>query len=119
MSAAHLLADTNHVVLFETEPRLGGHARTVMAGKRGDQPVDTGFIVFNHVNYPHLVKLFEKLDVPTAKSTMSFGASIDGGRIEYALASLDTLFAQRKNLLNPKFIAMIRDILRLDRKSVV
>ncbi len=118
MSAAHMLADTNHVVLYEAEPRLGGHARTVMAGKRGDQPVDTGFIVFNHVNYPHLVKLFEKLDVPTAKSTMSFGASLDGGRIEYALASLDTLFAQRKNLLNPKFIGMIRDILRFNKNAV-
>ncbi|MDR7124389.1 FAD-dependent oxidoreductase [Pseudotabrizicola sp. 4114] len=118
MSAAHMLADDNSVVLYEAEPRLGGHARTVMAGKRGDQPVDTGFIVFNHVNYPHLVRLFEKLDVPTAKSTMSFGASIDGGRIEYALASLDTLFAQRKNLLNPQFIGMIRDILRFNKHAV-
>ncbi|MDO8883171.1 MAG: FAD-dependent oxidoreductase [Pseudotabrizicola sp.] len=118
MSAAHMLGDANHVVLFEAERRLGGHARTVMAGKRGDQPVDTGFIVFNHVNYPHLVRLFEKLDVPTARSTMSFGASIDGGRIEYALANLDTLFAQRKNLLNPKFIGMIRDILRFNKHAV-
>ena len=118
MSAAHMLADTHQVVLYESEPRLGGHARTVMAGKRGDQPVDTGFIVFNHVNYPHLVKLFEKLEVPTAKSSMSFGASLDGGRIEYALASLDTLFAQRKNLMNPKFIGMIRDILRFNKNAV-
>ncbi|NEX46774.1 NAD(P)/FAD-dependent oxidoreductase [Pseudotabrizicola algicola] len=118
MSAAHMLGDLHHVVLFEAEPRLGGHARTVMAGKRGDQPVDTGFIVFNHVNYPHLVKLFERLEVPTAKSSMSFGASIDGGRIEYALASLDTLFAQRKNLVNPKFIGMIRDILRFNKHAL-
>lgn len=118
MSAAHMLADTHQVVLYESEPRLGGHARTVMAGKRGDQPVDTGFIVFNHVNYPHLVKLFEKLEVPTAESSMSFGASLDGGRIEYALASLDTLFAQRKNLMNPKFIGMIRDILRFNKNAV-
>jgi len=118
MSAAQMLADTNAVVLYEAEARLGGHARTVMAGKHSDQPVDTGFIVFNHVNYPHLVRLFEKLDVPTAKSTMSFGASIDGGRIEYALASLDTLFAQRKNLVNPQFIGMIRDILRFNKHAV-
>ncbi|MFN3723054.1 MAG: NAD(P)/FAD-dependent oxidoreductase [Paracoccaceae bacterium] len=118
MSAAHFLGDDTHVVLFEAEKRLGGHARTVMAGKRGDQPVDTGFIVFNRVNYPHLVRLFDKLDVPVAKSTMSFGASIDGGRIEYALANLDTLFAQRKNLLNPKFIGMIRDILRFNKHAV-
>ena len=76
MAAAHLLADRNSVVLFEAEPRLGGHARTVIAGKRKDQPVDTGFIVFNHVNYPHLVRLFDKLGVPTTESTMSF----DGGQ---------------------------------------
>ena len=118
MSAAHMLAEDHAVVLFEAEPRLGGHARTVMAGKRGDQPVDTGFIVFNTVNYPHLVKLFEKLKVPVAKSSMSFGASIDGGRIEYALASLDTLFAQRKNLANPRFLGMIRDILRFNKHAV-
>lgn len=118
MSAAHMLDDHNQVVLFEAAPRLGGHARTVMAGKHGDQPVDTGFIVFNNVNYPHLVALFDKLDVPVAKSQMSFGASIDGGRIEYALASLDTLFAQRRNLLNPKFLGMIRDILRFNKHAV-
>ena len=58
MAAAHLLAADNAVVLFEAEHRLGGHARTVMAGKRGDQPVDTGFIVYNSVNYPNLVALF-------------------------------------------------------------
>jgi uncharacterized protein len=118
MSAAHMLGDSHHVVLFEAEHRLGGHARTVIAGKRGDQPVDTGFIVFNSVNYPHLVRLFDKLDVPVAKSSMSFGASIDGGRIEYGLASLDTLFAQRKNLMNPKFLGMIRDILRFNKHAV-
>jgi uncharacterized protein len=118
MSAAHMLGETNAVVLYEADHRLGGHARTVMAGKRGDQPVDTGFIVFNRVNYPHLVKLFERLDVPVATSSMSFGASLDGGRIEYALASLDTLFAQRKNLLNPRFLRMIADILRFNKNAV-
>ncbi|WP_435256817.1 NAD(P)/FAD-dependent oxidoreductase [Thioclava sp. FR2] len=115
MAAAHMLAESHAVVLFEAEQRLGGHARTVMAGKRGDQPVDTGFIVFNRVNYPHLVKLFEKLDVPVTESNMSFCASIDGGRIEYGLASLDTLFAQRRNALNPKFLAMLRDIVRFNK----
>ena len=68
MAAAHLLAPDNAVVLFEAEDRLGGHARTVMAGKRGDQPVDMGFIVFNRVNYPNLSRLFDKLDVPVADS---------------------------------------------------
>jgi hypothetical protein len=117
MAAAHLLADRNSVVLFEAEPRLGGHARTVVAGRRKDQPVDTGFIVFNRVNYPHLVRLFEKLDVPVTESTMSFGASIRGGAIEYGLASVDTLFAQRKNALNPRFLRMLTDILHFNRNA--
>jgi len=88
MGAAHLLAETARVTLFEAEGRLGGHARTVLAGRHGDRPVDTGFIVFNRVNYPHMVRLFEKLGVPVAKSDMSFGASFDGGTFEYGLNSL-------------------------------
>ncbi len=118
MAAAHLLADDCHVALFEAEARLGGHARTVLAGKRGDQPVDTGFIVYNRVNYPHLVALFEKLNVPVAKSSMSFGASIRGGWLEYALASVDALFAQRSNLVNPAFLRMCRDILYFNKHAV-
>lgn len=118
MSAAHMLGNDNAVVLFENEGRLGGHARTVLAGKRGDQPVDTGFIVFNRVNYPHLVALFEKLGVPVTESSMSFGASIDGGRLEYGLASLDALFAQRKNIANPRFYRMLADILRFNNNAL-
>ncbi len=117
MAAAHMLADTASVVLFEAEGRLGGHARTVIAGKRKDQPVDTGFIVFNRVNYPHLVRLFEKLGVPTTTSNMSFGASIKGGRLEYGLASMGTVFAQRKNALDPRFLRMLSDILHFNRNA--
>lgn len=117
MAAAHLLSRSASVVLFEAEPRLGGHARTLLAGKRGDQPVDTGFIVFNKVNYPHLVALFDELQVPVAPSDMSFGASIDGGRIEYGLRSLNAVFAQRRNLLRPQFVAMMRDVLRFNARA--
>ncbi|MBA4324836.1 MAG: cyclopropane-fatty-acyl-phospholipid synthase, partial [Rhodobacter sp.] len=117
MAAAHMLADRNSVVLFEAEPRLGGHARTVIAGKRRDQPVDTGFIVFNRVNYPHLVRLFEKLEVPVTESSMSFGASIRGGAVEYGLASLDAIFAQRRNAFNPRFLRMLSDILHFNRNA--
>ncbi|SFR14079.1 NAD(P)/FAD-dependent oxidoreductase [Poseidonocella sedimentorum] len=121
LGAAHLLSsDTraNHrVVLFEAAPELGGHARTVLAGRRGDQPVDTGFIVFNRANYPHLTALFEALDVPVAESNMSFAASIDGGRVEYGLASLDVLFAQRRNAMRPSFLRMCRDILHFNRNG--
>ena len=112
LAAAHLLGKAHRVVLFEAEPRLGGHARTVIAGKRGDQPVDTGFIVFNYATYPHLTELFARLEVPVMESTMSFGASFDGGRFEYALQSLDSLFAQRRNMFDPRYLRMLRDILR-------
>ncbi len=117
LGAAHFLAADNHVVLFEAEGRLGGHARTIMAGKRGDQPVDTGFIVFNYANYPHLAQLFADLDVPVTKSNMSFGASIDGGRIEYGLADIKAIFAQKRNFLRPSYLRMIRDILTFNAKA--
>lgn len=117
MGAAYHLADRHRVTLFEAEPRLGGHARTIVAGKRGDQPVDTGFIVFNYANYPNLAKLFAALDVPVAKSDMSFAASIGGGRIEYGLRSLNALFAQKRNLANPGFLRMVRDLMRFNAQA--
>ncbi len=118
MGAAQMLANDHRVVLFEAEKRLGGHARTRMAGVRGDQPVDTGFIVFNYANYPHLAALFNELDVPVTRSNMSFGASVDGGRLEYGLASLAALFAQKRNLANPRFLRMIRDVLHFNARAL-
>ena len=117
LSAAWHLADFAQVTVYEAEPRLGGHARTVIAGRRGDQPVDTGFIVFNYANYPHLTRLFRDLDVPVEKSCMSFGATIDDGRIEYGLQGLSALFAQRKNIVDPGFLGMVRDILRFNARA--
>ena len=114
MATALLLAPSNRVTLFEAAPRLGGHARTVNAGRWGSQPVDTGFIVFNYANYPHLTRLFAELDVPVEKSDMSFGVSIGGGRLEYALRDLRGLFAQKRNLLSPAYLGMIRDILHFN-----
>ncbi len=118
MAAAHMLSSAHAVVLFEAEKRLGGHARTIVAGKRGDQPVDTGFIVFNHVNYPHLTALFARLGVPTAPSSMSFGASINGGALEYGLADMATIFAQKRNIARPAFLRMIRDILHFNKHAM-
>ncbi len=114
LGAAYALSNTYQVTLFEAENRLGGHARTVFSGKSGQQPVDTGFIVFNYPNYPELTQLFSDLNVPIAKSDMSFGASLKDGKIEYALRNFDAIFAQRKNLLNPKFIKMVWDINRFN-----
>ncbi|ARC87418.1 NAD(P)/FAD-dependent oxidoreductase [Rhodovulum sp. MB263] len=118
MGAAHLLAGTARVTLFEAEGRLGGHARTVLAGRHGDRAVDTGFIVFNRVNYPHMVRLFEKLGVPVAKSDMSFGASFDGGAFEYGLKNLRAVFAQPANALNPRFWGMLRDVTRFNARAM-
>lgn len=114
LACAWLLARHYRVTLYEAAPRPGGHARTVLAGRQGEQPVDTGFIVFNHVNYPHLTAMFRDLDVPVIKSDMSFGVSLDGGRVEYALRSINTLFGQRRNIADPRFYLMIRDILRFN-----
>ncbi len=114
LASAWVLSRHHRVTLFEGARRLGGHARTVIAGRRGDQPVDTGFIVFNHANYPHLTGLFRDLDVPVEKSEMSFGVSLGGGRLEYALRSGNALFGQRRNLISPGFHGMLRDILRFN-----
>lgn len=117
LSTAWELSRHHDVTVFEAESRFGGHARTIMAGKSGNQPVDTGFIVFNYVNYPHLTALFRELDVPVKRSNMSFGVSLDEGRLEYALRSGNALFGQRRNLANPRFYGMIADILRFNAQA--
>jgi predicted NAD/FAD-binding protein len=89
-----------------------------MAGPNANTPVDTGFIVFNYANYPKLTALFDHLDVPVVKSNMSFGASFDGGQLEYGLAGANAIFAQRRNIVNPKFLRMIRDILHFNRHGL-
>ncbi|MHA6346741.1 NAD(P)/FAD-dependent oxidoreductase [Roseivivax sp. CAU 1761] len=117
LGAARYLAAEHHVTLFEARSRLGGHARTKIAGRHGDQPVDTGFIVFNHANYPRLSRLFRELDVPVVPSRMSFGASLRGGALEYGLASLGALFAQKRNAFDPRFLGMVRDIFRFNARA--
>lgn len=117
MGAAYALADDHDVTVFEAEPRLGGHARTVMAGRDRQIPVDTGFIVYNERNYPRLTALFRELDVPTKPSDMSFAASFDGGRFEYGLRGVNALFAQRRNIVRPAFLTMLRDIVAFNRKA--
>ena len=118
LAAAYELAPSAPVTLFEAAPRLGGHARTVLAGKRGDQPVDTGFIVFNDANYPNMTRMFRELDVPVKDSNMSFSASIGNGAVEYGLRDLKTLFAQKRNMARPQYWRMIGDILKFNKHAV-
>ncbi len=113
MSAAWLLNRDNDITVFEADDHIGGHSNTVDAGKDGKPlPVDTGFIVYNEQNYPNLVALFDHLNVPTKPSDMSFAASIDEGKFEYSGTGLNGLLAQRSNLVNPRFWAMMSDIVR-------
>ena len=118
LAAAYELSRDYDVTLYEASDRLGGHARTVLSGRNGNTPVDTGFIVFNYPNYPNLTRMFAELDVPVKKSDMSFAASIDGGKIEYGLSNLKALFAQRRNILRPGFWRMVFDIAKFNQNAV-
>jgi predicted NAD/FAD-binding protein len=118
LSAAWLLRHHYDVTLFEAEARAGGHADTQIPVIDGiETPVDTGFIVFNNVNYPNLVGFFQVLGVETKDSNMSFGVSKNQGAFEYAGGELKQLFAQPGNFLRPCFFAMLRDILRFNKNA--
>lgn len=115
LGAAWTLSRRHDVVVYERETRFGGHACTIDATTpAGRQPVDVGFIVFNELNYPNLVALFEHLGVPTESSNMSFAVSLDEGRFEYASSAAGYL-AQRGNIVRPAFLRMTHDILRFNR----
>ena len=96
LGCAWLLNQQHDITVYEAAPRLGGHSNTVEVM---GTPVDTGFIVYNELNYPNLTRLFDHLDVPTKPSVMSLGLSFDDGRLEYAGDTVAGLFAQRRNLL--------------------
>lgn len=118
LSCAWLLSRKHRVELFEAESRLGGHSHTVDAPcGMAHVPVDTGFIVYNEPAYPNLSALFRHLDVPTQATDMSFAVSLDQGALEYAGTDLNGLFAQRGNLLRPRFWSMLRDLLRFYREA--
>lgn len=114
LSAAWLLSRRHKVTLYEADTRLGGHSNTVDA--RGT-PVDTGFIVYNEKTYPNLTALFAHLSVPTQDADMSFAVSLDSGRMEYSGNGLSGLFAQKRNLANPRFYGMLRDLVRFYREA--
>ncbi len=118
LSAAWLLREAYDVTLFEAEARAGGHADTQAPVLDGvTVPVDTGFIVFNNHNYPNLVGFFKQLGVAVHDSNMSFGVSKNNAAFEYAGGELKQLFAQPSNVLRPRFINMVRDILRFNKSA--
>lgn len=118
LASAWLLSQAHEVVLFEAADYLGGHTHTHDVSVGGRQyAVDTGFIVHNPDHYPLLTRLLQTLDVPTQPTTMSF--SVHNGRsgLEYNATSLDALFCQRRNLLSPRFLGMVRDLFRFYRQA--
>lgn len=117
--SAYLLQQKHQVTLLEKNDRLGGHTRTLIVAADGrDIPVDTGFIVFNRETYPTLWSLFEHLDVPKKISDMSFGVSLDNGRIEYGTVPLKALFAQKHRLFSQKHWRMLSDIRRFNCEAL-
>lgn len=118
LSAAWLLSTEHQVTLFESGSYFGGHSNTVDVTLEGiTYPVDTGFLVHNDLTYPNLIQLFKMLGVAVHASDMSFGVSIDEPDIEWAGTNLDTVFAQRSNLLRPAFLGMLKDIVHFNKHA--
>lgn len=126
LSAAWTLARAGagvSVTVFESGSYAGGHTNTVdvtlpdVCGARVTHGVDTGFLVFNHRTYPHLVELFDTLGVETAASDMSFSVQAEMGRLEWCGSDLAAVFAQKRNVVRPRFWTMLRDIMRFNREA--
>ena len=120
LAVAHALAPVANVTLFESGNYFGGHTHTVDVTLDGiTHGVDTGFLVFNERTYPNLIRLFAQLGVETAASDMSFSVQIPGSgqsnRLEWSGNNLNTVFAQRGNLVKPAFWRMLKDIVRFNQ----
>lgn len=125
LGCAHFLQRHHDLTLFERNHRVGGHTHTVeinepasALGPARIRPVDTGFMVYNEVTYPLLTRLFRELAVPTKPTNMSFSVKHTVENIEFAGSSLNHLFAQRRNLLRPRFIRMLLQINRFNQEAV-
>ena len=117
---AYYLDPHHQITLFESNDRVGGHSHTHQIDFFNQKiHVDTGFIVFNKKTYPNFLKLLHELDVPYENSTMSFSVKDSQKDFEYNGTCLNTLFAQRKNLISPIFYKMIKEILRFNKSSVL
>jgi predicted NAD/FAD-binding protein len=116
LAAAWLLNRRHEVHVFEKQPRIGGHSHTVSVEYDGRfLPLDTGFIVFNELNYPYLTRLFDLLSVPSQESDMSFAVRCERCDLEYNGRNLASLFAQPINVMRPAFYRMLLDIVRFAR----
>ncbi len=121
LGCAHFLHRQFDLTLFESADYAGGHTNPVTVAEPGTGrpvPIDTGFMVFNHVTYPLLTRLFRELAVPTKPTRMSFSVRHAGSGLEFAGSSLNHLFAQRRNLLRPRFYRMLAAVSRFNREAV-
>ncbi len=117
LGAAFALNGVHDLRIFEQEPRLGGHANTAVIDYQGREiAVDTGFIVYNDLNYPNLTGLFRHLDVATQPSDMSFAFSA-GDDLEWSSNGLAGLFAWKRNLARPDFLGMLADVLKFNARA--
>src|ERR1700753_192704 len=113
LGAAYALKDVHDVTLYEKDPRLGGHANTVTIDYDGARiDVDTGFIVYNARNYPNLCGLLDAVGVEGFETDMSFAFS--GGGVEWSANFPRGVFAQKRNLANPRSLGMLADIGRFN-----
>ncbi|MDP3136042.1 MAG: FAD-dependent oxidoreductase [Burkholderiaceae bacterium] len=118
LAAAYRLSQHHDVDLFEANDYLGGHTHTHDVFHEGrSYRVDTGFIVYNPLHYPLLSSLFEELGVRSRPTTMGFSVQNAASGLEYNATSLDRLFCQRRNLVSPRFIGMVRDLVRFYREA--
>jgi predicted NAD/FAD-binding protein len=121
LGCAHFLHRDFEISLFERGDHVGGHTNTVTAAESGtgrSLPIDTGFMVFNHVTYPLLTRLFNELQVPTKPAPMSFSVRHADSGLEFCGSSLNHLFAQRRNLFRPRFWRMLSAIQRFNREAI-
>lgn len=116
LSAAWGVKEVANLTLFESDHRPGGHSNTVSIAEEGRSiPIDTGFIVFNKITYPHLCRLFKELRVAIKPSEMSLSVQHIASGLEYNGMGLRKLFAQRRNLANPRFFLLIAEVMRFFR----
>ena len=118
LASAWLLSKKHEVTLFEANSYFGGHTHTHNVQQGGTcYRIDSGFIVHNPLHYPLLTRLFEQLGVASQPTTMSFAVHSEASGLEYNATNLDTLFCQRRNLLSPRFLGMVRDLTRFYREA--
>ncbi|MEO7051273.1 MAG: FAD-dependent oxidoreductase [Rhodanobacter sp.] len=118
LASAWLLSRQHEVTLFEAGSYLGGHTHTHEVEQCGQRyRIDSGFIVHNPAHYPLLTAMFEQLGVASQPTTMSFSVHSEASGLEYSATTLDTLFCQRRNLLSPRFLGMVRDLTRFYREA--